>query len=70
MDGKERLHRGEGGSQLGVTGTDLIHYGATWNPAAKLEAGQESVAVIVCHGMGQQVRYETIAPWPMRYGPK
>jgi len=61
MNGEERLHRGEGGSQLGVTGTDLIHYGATWNPAAKLEAGQESVAVIVCHGMGQQVRYETIS---------
>jgi hypothetical protein len=61
MDGEERLHRGEGRSRLGVTGTDLIHYGATWNPAAKLEAGQESVAVIVCHGMGQQVRYETIS---------
>jgi hypothetical protein len=45
----------------GVTGTPLIHYGATWNPSAELAEGPDNVAVLVCHGMGQQVRYETIS---------
>jgi hypothetical protein len=47
----------------GLAGTRLIHYGATWNPAAEGTAEQawETVGVLVCHGMGQQVRYETIS---------
>jgi hypothetical protein len=43
--------------------TGAIHYGATWNPQAVEISGEqkENVAVLVCHGMGQQVRYETIS---------
>ena len=40
-----------------------IHYGQLWD--ARLQeasaCGQAPVAVLVCHGMGQQVRYETIS---------
>jgi hypothetical protein len=61
MDGEHTAYRGEHVAKMGVTGTDLIHYGPTWNTPAKLEQGPESVAVLVCHGMGQQVRYETIS---------
>jgi hypothetical protein len=47
----------------GVTGTTLVHYGPIWDRS--LDATQESkerpVAVLVCHGMGQQARYETIS---------
>ena len=61
MDAENTIYRREGAARAGVTGTDLIHYGPTFNPAAKLDEGPESVAVLVCHGMGQQVRYETIS---------
>jgi hypothetical protein len=46
-----------------AAGTPLIHYGATWNAEAEARkpAGEETVAVLVCHGMGQQVRYQTIS---------
>jgi hypothetical protein len=51
------------GVQGRVTGTPLVHYGSLWYPG--LEAIEEQpeapVAVLVCHGMGQQVRYETIS---------
>jgi len=47
----------------GITGTSLIHYGSIWNQS--LESARENrhgpVAVLVCHGMGQQVRYQTIS---------
>jgi hypothetical protein len=46
-----------------LAGTRLVHYGPLWD--ADLEAVREErhgpVAVLVCHGMGQQVRYETIS---------
>ena len=46
-----------------LTGTRLIHYGPAWD--AELEETRATpegpVAVLVCHGMGQQVRYETIS---------
>jgi hypothetical protein len=42
---------------------NLIHYGATWNARSTEVSSEqkENVAVLVCHGMGQQVRYETIS---------
>jgi len=47
----------------GISGTSLIHYGSIWNQS--LESARENrhgpVAVLVCHGMGQQVRYQTIS---------
>jgi hypothetical protein len=41
----------------------LIYYGPIWDERLELarEAGKGPVAVLVCHGMGQQVRYETIS---------
>ncbi|MGP8156400.1 MAG: hypothetical protein ACLQMT_06030 [Candidatus Acidiferrales bacterium] len=46
-----------------LTGTKLIHYGPAWDAA--LEATRATpegpVAVLVFHGMGQQVRYDTIS---------
>lgn len=46
-----------------LAGTRLVHYGPLWD--ADLETIREKhhgpVAVLVCHGMGQQVRYETIS---------
>jgi len=46
-------------------GTPLIHYGPLWDDRLEAleatEAGKPPVAVLVCHGMGQQVRYETIS---------
>lgn len=46
-----------------LSGTRLVHYGPLWD--ADLETIREKhhgpVAVLVCHGMGQQVRYETIS---------
>ncbi len=56
-----------GGSNPAVdplkAGTSLIHYGATWTreAAESTARGKQNVAVLVCHGMGQQVRYETIS---------
>jgi hypothetical protein len=46
-----------------LTGTRLIHYGPAWDAALEeTHATTEGpVAVLVCHGMGQQVRYETIS---------
>lgn len=46
-----------------LTGTQLIHYGPAWDPALEATRGTtaDPVAVLVCHGMGQQVRYETIS---------
>jgi hypothetical protein len=40
----------------------LIHYGPLWDERleAARKANEGPVAVLVCHGMGQQVRYETI----------
>jgi hypothetical protein len=45
------------------SGTNLIHYGATWarRTTETDDTQKENVAVLVCHGMGQQVRYETIS---------
>jgi len=41
----------------------LIHYGPLWDERleAARKANEGPVAVLVCHGMGQQVRYETIS---------
>jgi predicted alpha/beta hydrolase family esterase len=46
-----------------LTGTNLIHYGDIWDERLQKaqESGRGPVAVLVCHGMGQQVRYETIS---------
>ena len=46
-----------------LTGTPLIHYGPAWDAGLEATRGTsaEPVAVLVCHGMGQQVRYETIS---------
>ena len=46
-----------------VSGTPLVHYGSLWYPGLEAIADQAEapVAVLVCHGMGQQVRYETIS---------
>ena len=43
--------------------TDLVRYGALWSPRLEQlsQTGDGAVAVLVCHGMGQQVRYETIS---------
>jgi hypothetical protein len=49
--------------RAGLAGTKLVHSGPIWD--ATLEATRGShlgpVAVLVCHGMGQQVRFETIS---------
>ena len=44
-------------------GTPLVHFGLTADEtsARTTMAVQPPVAVLVCHGMGQQVRYETIS---------
>jgi len=46
-----------------LTGTHLIHYGPAWDAVLESSRGTsvDPVAVLVCHGMGQQVRYETIS---------
>jgi len=46
-----------------LAGTRLVHYGPLWdNDLEHLRQEQRGpVAVLVCHGMGQQVRYETIS---------
>ena len=46
-----------------LVGTPLIHYGPLWEPPLDQPRGRKSgpIAVLVCHGMGQQVRYETIS---------
>src|SRR5580700_9146404 len=46
-----------------LRGTPLIHYGPAWDSALESSRGTSAdpVAVLVCHGMGQQVRYETIS---------
>jgi hypothetical protein len=46
-----------------LTGTRLIHYGPAWDAALEATSAtpEGPVAVLVCHGMGQQVRYETIS---------
>jgi len=42
---------------------DCVHYRPLWDERleAASRAGQGPVAILVCHGMGQQVRYETIS---------
>ncbi len=42
---------------------DLVRYGSLWSPRLEQlnQVGRGAVAVLVCHGMGQQVRYETIS---------
>jgi hypothetical protein len=49
--------------RAGLAGTPLVHYGAIWDARLTQEEKTENipVAVLVCHGMGQQVRYETIS---------
>src|SRR5580693_2702446 len=44
-------------------GTPLVHYGLTSDSTreAVLDTASGVVAILVCHGMGQQVRYETIS---------
>jgi hypothetical protein len=62
MDQQGKTADETGAIRPGVAGTPLIHYGATWNLSASVPGGeQDNVAVLVCHGMGQQVRYETIS---------
>jgi pimeloyl-ACP methyl ester carboxylesterase len=49
---------------LQTVGTPLVRYGFTSDGTLETRAfGQadEPIAVLVCHGMGQQVRYETIS---------
>jgi hypothetical protein len=48
---------------LAGAGTQRIHYGLLWDRRLEeaYERGQGPTAVLVCHGMGQQVRYETIS---------
>jgi len=43
--------------------TQRVHYGPLWGPQfqALVAGGTAPLAVLVCHGMGQQVRYETIS---------
>ncbi len=46
------------------TGTAQVHYGPMWDEAlqeAALASNKSIIAVLVCHGMGEQVRYETIS---------
>lgn len=47
----------------GLAGTQLVHYGPLWDEDLESLRQQHRgpVAVLVCHGMGQQVRYETIS---------
>jgi len=42
---------------------EAIHYKPLWDERLELarKGGEGAVAVFVCHGMGQQVRYETIS---------
>jgi hypothetical protein len=49
-----------GGSQVG---TALVHYGPTSDETLGLSADTAGgpTAVLVCHGMGEQVRHETIS---------
>ena len=44
-------------------GTPLVHYGLTSDATHEdaLDTANGVVAILVCHGMGQQVRYETIS---------
>jgi hypothetical protein len=46
-----------------LKGTRLVHYGPTWDESLEKtrETSDGPVAVLVCHGMGQQVKYETIS---------
>lgn len=65
MDEPKRSGADTTGGQPEFVGAEgsSIHYGPTWNPEAeeKKADGDETIAVLVCHGMGQQVRYETIS---------
>jgi hypothetical protein len=47
----------------GLSGRRLVHYGPFGgaSPEDEAEEACQPVAVFVCHGMGQQVRYETIS---------
>lgn len=47
----------------GRMGTPLVHYGSARGGALARAEGvaERPVAVLACHGMGQQVRYETIS---------
>lgn len=49
--------------RTGLVGTRLVHYGPLWDEDLERLRQQQRgpVAVLVCHGMGQQVRYETIS---------
>jgi len=45
-------------------GTRVVHYGPVWNANLQQVADDPNktiTAVMVCHGMGEQVRYETIS---------
>lgn len=47
----------------GLAGTRLVHYGPLWDEDLERlrQERRGPVAILVCHGMGQQVRYETIS---------
>ncbi len=63
MEQPEQLIATAGPKRPGLAGTRSVHYGPIWDQtleAANLR-GNGPVAVLVCHGMGQQVRYETIS---------
>lgn len=47
----------------GLAGTRLVHFGPLWDDDLERlrQERRGPVAVLVCHGMGQQVRYETIS---------
>jgi len=59
---KKRVDKTSIAGASNVVGTPLVHYGLTSERTHEGAVDQDngSVAVLVCHGMGQQVRYETI----------
>ncbi len=62
-DPKSQFERASAPARRGLSGTRLVHYGPAWDAGLEAARGTSAdpVAVLVCHGMGQQVRYETIS---------
>lgn len=60
---KPRIDQSDPPQRPGLAGTRLIHYGPFSDTTLEQTRTTEGapVAVLVCHGMGQQVRYETIS---------
>lgn len=58
-----QIHEAPAPNRPGLAGTRLVHYGPLWDEHLESLRQQHHgpVAVLVCHGMGQQVRYETIS---------